>query len=108
MSNNLQISQKTADAINKHGEFNTGAMRLRTIRIGLRFEIQNPGMRLTAKAPKCSTILRKEFGLKGNPIKLLGQFEQLLVMVKVITTDEVLTEVGANGKFQFKSSNLLN
>lgn len=52
-------------------------LRLCMIRRGLDFEIRT-GMRMTNKAPKCSTILRKEFGLKGKPAKLLAQFEELL------------------------------
>lgn len=41
---------------------------------GLRMEVKFPGMRMTAKAPKCSTILRKEYGMKGKPERLLEQF----------------------------------
>jgi hypothetical protein len=29
---------------------------------------------MTAKAPKCSTILRQEYGMKGKPADLLEQF----------------------------------
>jgi hypothetical protein len=31
------------------------------------------GMRLTAKAPKCSTIVRKEYGFRGNHERLAEQ-----------------------------------
>jgi hypothetical protein len=41
---------------------------------GLRMEIKFPGMRMTAKAPKMTTILRKEYGMKGTPANLLEQF----------------------------------
>ncbi len=100
MSTNIEISEKTADAINKHGEFATGPLRLRMIRTGIRFEILHPGMRLTAKTPKCSTILRREFGLSGKPLKLLAQFEELLVMIQVIDADDTSTELGPDGKHQ--------
>lgn len=98
----IQISEQTAEAVNKHFTFNTGPLRLLTIRSGLRFEIQCPGMRLTAKTPKCSTILRREFGLKGKPLKLLAQFEELLVMTEVIKADDTSTEAGDDGKLQLK------
>jgi hypothetical protein len=41
---------------------------------GLRMEIKFPGMRMTAKAPKCTTILRKEYGMKGTPLSLYIQW----------------------------------
>lgn len=85
MSNNeFEITETTANAINSHLQIPTGPIRLLTIRSGLCLELRCPGMRLTAKAPKCSTILRREFGLKGKPVKLLAQFETLLQMVGVV------------------------
>ena len=51
------------------------AFRLCCLRAGLRFEIKCPGMRMSNKTPKCSTIVRKEFGFKGTPVKLLAQLE---------------------------------
>lgn len=72
---------KTTKAIERIREHIAGGgptcLRLGMIRRGLAFEIDT-GMRLTNKAPKCSTILRKEFGLSGRPPKLLEQFETLL------------------------------
>ena len=103
MSTTLEISQKTADAVNGHFSYPTGSMRLRTIRTGIRFEIRNPGMRLTAKAPKCTTILRREFGLSGNPLKLLAKFEVLLVMTEVIGADDTSTELGPDGKLRLSA-----
>jgi hypothetical protein len=108
MSTQLEISQKTADAINKHGEFATGGARLIMIRLGLRFEIRSPGMRLTSKAPKCTTILRREFGLKGNPLKLLSQFEDLLEMVGVVKADDKSTELGPDGKLRLTAEHRRN
>ena len=51
------------------------AFRLCVLRAGLRFEIRT-GMRVSNKTPKCSTIVRREFGFKGNPARLLAQLEQ--------------------------------
>ena len=69
---------KPQEQVDRHLDAPMGVVRLRVIRNGLAFEIANPGMRLTNKAPKCSTILRREFGLKGKPAKLLAQFVALL------------------------------
>jgi len=55
---------------------------------GILFEIKCPGMRLTGKAPKCSTIIRKEFGFKGRPIKLAQQLFDLLVEKQVLVHKE--------------------
>jgi hypothetical protein len=73
------MNTKATEQIEHHKTYAMGGIRLRMILSGLKFEIKYPGMRLTAKAPKCSTILRKEFGLSGKPDKLLAQFEALLV-----------------------------
>ncbi len=61
------------------GKFNTNIFRNNLILKGLRFEVKCPGIRLTNKAPKCSTIVKREYGLKGNPAKLLAQFEAMAV-----------------------------
>jgi hypothetical protein len=50
------------------------ALRAHTIRIGLEFEIRNPNMRLTNKAPKCTTIVKRELGFKGSRIKIYAQY----------------------------------
>lgn len=52
--------------------------RMMMILQGLKMEARFPGMRMTAKAPKCSTIVRKEYGLKGNHAKLIEQFQKLV------------------------------
>lgn len=97
--NEFAITEKTANAVNSHFEFNTGPVRLLMIRSGLQMEIRRPGMRLTAKAPKCSTILRKEFGLSGKPVKLLAQFETILGMVEVLKPWQ-MTTVFDNGELR--------
>lgn len=53
-----------------------GVLRLLTIRQGLKAEAL--GMRLTRKAPSCLSIVKREFGLKGNSANVLLQFEDLL------------------------------
>lgn len=98
MSNEFEITQETADAINATLSIPTGVFRLLTIRQGLCLEIRCPGARLTAKAPKCSTILRREYGLKGKPVKLLAQFETILQMVGVIKQGDVNTYEDDQGK----------
>jgi len=55
-------------------DFHTRPVREFAIAQGLQMEIKFPGFRMTAKAPKCSTILRQEYGMKGKPQDLLEQF----------------------------------
>ena len=50
--------------------------RLIMIRMGLKAEAN--GMRLTAKAPSCLSIVKKEFGFKGNRASVTAQFEAML------------------------------
>jgi hypothetical protein len=73
------MNTKADQHIQYHLTIPTGHFRLFTILSGLELEIKIPGMRMTRKAPKCSTILRKEFGLSGKPQKLYDQFLTLLV-----------------------------
>ena len=66
------------DAMLIHKEIPTGAIRLLTIRHGLKAEIR--GMRLTRKAPSCLTICKKEFGIKAkNAATALPLFDALLL-----------------------------
>lgn len=73
------MNTKADQTILHHLSFNTGPVRLFMILSGLKLEIKIPGMRMTRKAPKCSTILRREFGLSGKPESLYQQFLALLV-----------------------------
>ena len=83
---------KVAEQIAHHLTFPTGVTRLIMILRGLKFEIET-GMRLTNKTPKCSTILRKEFGLTGKPEKLYWAFFGELCNAKIISLkDETKTE----------------
>ena len=58
----------TGDSINVY--------RLLTIRQGLKAEAM--GMRLTSRAPSCLSIVKKEFGFKGNLQKVTAQYEAML------------------------------
>ena len=77
------MNTKADQHIQYHLTIPTGHVRLFMILSGLKLEIKIPGMRLTRKAPKCSTILRQEFGLSGKPQKLYDQFLALLVRHEV-------------------------
>ena len=55
------------------GREETTAYRVLMLRKGLEFEIKCPGMKLTAKAPSCYSIVKREFGFKGNKQKVLDQ-----------------------------------
>jgi len=92
----MTMNTKADQAIQQHLSFPTGHIRLFTILSGLKLEIKIPGMRLTRKAPKCSTILRKEFGLSGKPQKLYDQFLQLLVAHNVPLPGEYVIGQGQN------------
>lgn len=70
--------ENPADAAVARHKAQGAELRLKILLIGIRFEVKNPGMRLTAKVAKCSTLLRKEFGLRGKPEQLLLQYETLL------------------------------
>ena len=57
----------------------TQVFRLLTIRAGLKAEAF--GMRLTSKAPSCLSIVKKEFGFKGNREKVTAQFEAYMASI---------------------------
>lgn len=57
------------------GPEQTHRFRLRTLRMGLQAELQ--GMRLT-RGRSCYSIIKKEFGLKGNKEKVLREFTKLI------------------------------
>ena len=64
----------TGDSINVY--------RLLTIRQGLKAEAM--GMRLTSRAPSCLSIVKKEFGFKGNLQKVTAQYEAMLRAANII------------------------
>lgn len=66
----------------------TTLFRMMTLLKGLKFEHKFPGARLTGKAPKCSTIVKAEFGLKGRHPKLIEQFEKLVEEAKAAVAVE--------------------
>lgn len=55
------------------GQAQTIPIRNFMIEQGLRMEIKF-NMKLTGKAPKCSIILRQEFGMQGTPVSLYMQW----------------------------------
>ena len=55
----------------------TSMLQLHMLLNGLNFEIAT-GMKMS-RGPKCSTMMRKRIGLKGNPEKLLQQGCDLFV-----------------------------
>ncbi len=55
--------------------------RMATLLNGLRFEMKT-GMRLTAKAPTCYSIIKREYGFRGNRQKVLEQFEAYYQVMK--------------------------
>jgi len=52
------------------------AYRMRVLHRGLFFELR--GMRLTRKAPSCYSIIKREFGLRGDKQSVYEQFTELL------------------------------
>ena len=58
--------------------------RAQMILNGLYMEVKH-NMRLTAKAPTCYSLAKKEYGLKGNKIKVYNQLAQLFLEHGVIT-----------------------
>jgi|TARA_R110000822_G_scaffold308574_2_gene436682 hypothetical protein len=50
--------------------------RLLTLKTGLK--IETLGLRLTSRQRSCYSIIKEEFGLKGNKKRVLEQFENLL------------------------------
>jgi hypothetical protein len=104
MSNNnndeFAITEKMANAVNSHLAKQGTQCRLIMLRTGLIFEIRNPKMRLTAKAPKCTTILRREFDITGNKLAQLATFETLLQMVEMIPQGDCSTVFDLDGKLR--------
>lgn len=61
----------------------TEIYRLLTIRMGLKAE--RMGMRLTAKAPTCRSIVKKEFGIKDRDINtVIAKFDAILLEAGLI------------------------
>ena len=51
---------------------------------GLKMETETNGrLRLTGKAPTCYTLVKREYGLKGNLQKVLDQFEKIVERAKL-------------------------
>ena len=54
----------------------TNLFRMRTLLLGLRLEATT-GMKLTNRAPSAYSIIKKEYGLKGNKVSVFNQFVQI-------------------------------
>ena len=54
--------------------------RLLTLIQGLKSEIK--GMRLTSKGRTCYSIIKSEYGLKGNKEKVLVQIQEIMNNIK--------------------------
>ena len=72
--------EASKSAIVFSGEDGVRLFRMATIVRGMKLEMV--GMRLTAKAPSCFTIARREFGLKGNKAKILADMTALYEAAK--------------------------
>ena len=57
--------------------------RAQMILRGLYMEVKH-NMRLTAKAPTCYSLAKKEYGLKGNKIKVYNQLAELFLKQGII------------------------
>lgn len=89
------MQTKADQVVEYHKSFPTGELRLFVILQGIDLEIKIPGMRMTRRAPKCSTIIRKEFGFSGKPPSLRDQFRALLVKHGVRVPGQAGPEVQA-------------
>lgn len=76
MSENGGIVVNKSGGITFDGPAAVNVFRLKTLLTGLRAEMR--GMRLTAKAPSCFTIVKREHGLKGSKAKILAAFEEIV------------------------------
>ena len=57
--------------------------RAQMILNGLYMEVKH-NMRLTAKAPSCYSLAKKEYGLKGNKISVYNQLGTLFVKEGIV------------------------
>lgn len=68
----IEIKDGTTSITGEH----INVYRLMVIRQGLKAEAL--GMRLSRRAPSCLSIVKREFGMKGNLASVTVQFEALL------------------------------
>lgn len=68
-----QIETTPGGGIAMTGPAGVNLYRLTMIKSGMEFEAKT-GMKLTAKAPSCFTIARKELGFKGSKEKIYRSF----------------------------------
>tara|TARA_R110000824_G_scaffold263951_1_gene452744 strand:+ start:352 stop:639 length:288 start_codon:yes stop_codon:yes gene_type:complete len=77
------------------GEERNTLVRLFYLRSGLRLELQ--GIRLTAKAPSCYSIVKSELGFKGNKqnvynqlVEYILEYAHELYLAGLVSVDELL------------------
>ena len=68
-------------------------LRMKTLLVGLRLNIQNPGMHLTN--PKrmggtCYSVIKRDFGLKGNKVSVYNQFRKMCINVGLSVKGEMV------------------
>lgn len=69
----IDVSEHGSVGLTGHG---ISLLQLLTLKQGLSLEAK--GLRLTRKAPKCSTILRQRFGIRGSREKQMAQLDALI------------------------------
>lgn len=68
--------------------------RMATLLSGIRMEYRTNGkLRLTGKGPSCYTIIKREYGFKGNRRVVLDQFEDYFQVMK--SKVEIIDETSA-------------
>lgn len=71
------------------GKTSISYFRLATLLAGLRFEVRTGGMKIT-RGPSAHSIVKREFGFKGNREKVLEQFAAYVAAMK--TQVEIIDE----------------
>ena len=68
-------------------------LRMKTLLVGLRLNIQNPGMHLTnpnKMGGTCYSVIKRDFGLKGNKISVYNQFRKMCINVGLSVKGEMV------------------
>lgn len=83
---NGDIETSEHGAITVKGE-GISLYRFLALRSGLSLEVKLPGFRVK-RGPKCSTLAKAEFGLKGSPAKVLAQLDSLYAAAQMLAEIE--------------------
>jgi hypothetical protein len=96
------LNPTTKAYLRKIAAIPTGLMQLVMMVQGLRLEHRTDGlMRLTSKAPRCTTLARRWLGIRGNRGKLLAQAERILEIAR--RYDRLVKYVRAADRFEESS-----